>query len=134
MHIRKYLSSENAKALGNAFYNSQFNYVLMIWMFCKKTIYLKNHMIHHKTLKVIYQPYTSYEDLLELCNSVSIHQTCSFYLGKYIKALLMQNPTLYSPSLRTKKFHIILGGVQCFSFFLQGQPILAQALSISADC
>ena len=90
-------------------------------------------MSHHKTLKVIYLSDRSYEHLLELCNSASIHQTCHVYLQKYIKALLMQNPILCSPSLMTKKFHIVLGGAQCFSFLLHGQSISAQALSISAD-
>ena len=39
--IRKYLSLEKAKLLCNAFINSQFNYALLVWMFCtqKKTIF-----------------------------------------------------------------------------------------------
>ena len=34
--IRKYLSLEKAKMLGNAFIDSQFNYAPLIWMFCRK--------------------------------------------------------------------------------------------------
>ena len=41
--------------LGNAFIDSQFNYAPLIWMFCRKGLYLKMQKIHHKTLKVIYQ-------------------------------------------------------------------------------
>ena len=34
--IRKYLSEDQAKRLYNAFINSQFNYMPVIWMFCRK--------------------------------------------------------------------------------------------------
>ena len=53
--IRKYLSLEKAKMLGNAFIDSQFNYAPLIWMFCAKGLYLKIRKIHHKTPKVTYQ-------------------------------------------------------------------------------
>ena len=72
--IRKYLSLEKAKMLGNAFIDSQFNYAPLIWMFCRKGLYLKMQKIHHKTLKVIYQSNKTYEELLELSETVSIHQ------------------------------------------------------------
>ena len=39
--IRKYLTLEKTKLLYNAFINSQFNYVSLIWMFCRKKDYLK---------------------------------------------------------------------------------------------
>ena len=60
--------------LGNAFIDSQFNYAPLIWMFCKKGLYLKMQKIHHKTLKVIYQSNKTYEELLELSETISIHQ------------------------------------------------------------
>ena len=41
--------------ISNAFIDSQFNYAPLLWMFCKKTLYLKIEKIHHKTLKVIYE-------------------------------------------------------------------------------
>ena len=37
--IRKFLTIEKAKILGNAFIDSQFNYAPLIWMFCRKTLY-----------------------------------------------------------------------------------------------
>ena len=46
--IRKYLSLEKAKMLGNAFIDSQFNYALLIWMFWRKGLYLKMQKIHIK--------------------------------------------------------------------------------------
>ena len=39
--IRKYLSLEKAKMLGNAFIDSHFNYAPLIWMFSRKGLYLK---------------------------------------------------------------------------------------------
>ena len=56
---------------GNTFINSLLNYALLIW---KKGLYLKMHNLHHKTLKVIYQSNKAYEELLELSQTVSIHQ------------------------------------------------------------
>ena len=34
--IRKFLTIEKAKILGNAFIDSQFNYAPLLWMFCRK--------------------------------------------------------------------------------------------------
>ena len=56
---------------GNTFINSLLNYALLIW---KKGLYLKMHNLHRKTLKVIYQSNKAYEELLELSQTVSIHQ------------------------------------------------------------
>ena len=72
--IRKYLSLEKAKILGNAFIDSQFNYAPLIWMFCRKELYFKMQKTYHKTLKVIYQYNKTYAELLELSETVSIHQ------------------------------------------------------------
>ena len=51
--IRKFLTIEKAKILGNVFIGSQFNYAPLLWMFCRKTLYSKIEKIHHKTLKVL---------------------------------------------------------------------------------
>ena len=60
--------------LGNAFIDSQFNYAPLIWMFCRKGLYLKIQKIHYKTLKLIYQSNNTYVELLELSETVSIRQ------------------------------------------------------------
>ena len=36
--IRKYLTLEKIRVLGNAFVNCQFKYAPLVWMFCQKTI------------------------------------------------------------------------------------------------
>ena len=43
-------------------------------MFCHKATRLKRQKIHHKSLNVINQSGTSYDDLLQLNNSVPLHQ------------------------------------------------------------
>ena len=72
--IRKFLTTEKAKILGNVFIDSQFNYAPLLWMFCRKTLYSKIEKIHHKTLKVIYEPNDTYDKLLLQSNTVSVHQ------------------------------------------------------------
>ena len=59
--IRKYLSLEKSKMLVNAFIDCQFNYVLLVWMFCQRGLYLKMQKIHHKTLIVIHLSNKAYE-------------------------------------------------------------------------
>ena len=51
--IRKCLTIEKAKILGNAFIDSQFNYSPLIWMVYRKTFYSKIEKIHHRTVKVM---------------------------------------------------------------------------------
>ena len=120
--IRKYLSLEKAKMLGNAFIVSQFNYAPLIWMFCRKGLYLKMQKIHHKRLKVIYQSNKSYEELLGLSETVSIHERhlrflvtevykctsylnpkfmCSFFTHKDIPHNLRKGQVLLLPPARS---------------------------------
>ena len=50
--IRKYLTPDKAKVLYNAFLIS---YASIIWMFYKKTDYLKMEKIQHKALKIVFK-------------------------------------------------------------------------------
>ena len=91
--IRKYLSLEKAKMLGNAFIDSQFNYASLIWKFSGKGLYLNMQKIHPKTLKVIYQSNKTYEELLELSETVSIHQRhLRFLVTEVYKSTSYLNP------------------------------------------
>ena len=51
--IRRFLTGEKAKSLGNAFIESQFNYPLLIWAFRRKTFYSKNGKNRYKTSKAV---------------------------------------------------------------------------------
>ena len=70
-HIRKFLTIEKTKILGNAFTDSQFNYAPLLWMFCRKTIYSKIEKIHQK-IQVIYESNDTYDNLLLQSNTVSV--------------------------------------------------------------
>ena len=52
--ICKFLTVEKARILANAFINSQFNYVPLIWMFVSRTAIKKILKTHYKTLQVVY--------------------------------------------------------------------------------
>ena len=78
--IRNWLTLDKAKL----FIDSQFNYAPLIWIFCSKTTYLKMQKTHHKILIVIYQSDAFYDGLLQLNNSVSLHQRhLRFLLTKF---------------------------------------------------
>ena len=72
--IRKYLTPDKAKVLYNAFINSQFSYASIIWMFCRKTDYLKMKKIQYKALKIVFNSNESLEDLLLHSDEIPIHQ------------------------------------------------------------
>ena len=72
--IRKYLTPDKAKVLYNAFINSQFSYASIIWMFYRKTDYLKMEKIQYTALKIVFNNNESSEDLFLNSNEVSIHQ------------------------------------------------------------
>ena len=72
--IRKYLIQDQVKLLYNAFNNSQFNYAPIIRMLCRKNQYLKIQKIHHKTLKVVFNSHTGYDELLQMSNEITIHK------------------------------------------------------------
>ena len=94
--IRGYLTVEKARILANAFIDSQFNYAPLIWMFAGKTLINKICKIHHRTLQVVYNEYNkSYQELLQLNNIVSIHQTHLQYLAlEVFKSLMHLNPEI----------------------------------------
>jgi len=58
----------------NAFFNSQFNYCPLIWMFHSRTINNKINRLHERSLRTIYNDkISSFESLLDKNNSVTIH-------------------------------------------------------------
>ena len=91
--IRRFLSIEKAKILGNVFIASQFNYTPLLWMFCRKTLYSKIEKIHHKTLKTIYESNDTGDNLLSESNTVSVHQRhLRFLMTEIYKSISLLNP------------------------------------------
>ena len=96
--IRKYVTLDKTILLGNTSINSQFNYIPLICMLCRKTFYHKIEKIHHRTLKVIYQSEESYENPLLESSSVSIHQRhLRFLVTETYKSAKQINPEFIWP-------------------------------------
>ena len=72
--ITTYMELTKRRILMNAFFDSQFNYCPLIWMFHSRNLNNKINRLHERCLRVIYNDKTSsFEQLLENDNSVSIH-------------------------------------------------------------
>ena len=61
--IKKYLGTEKARILANAFTESQFNYAPLTWMFASKMAISKICQLHYKTFKVIYNQYRTNQSI-----------------------------------------------------------------------
>ena len=58
----------------NAFFSLQFNYCPLTWMFHNTSLNHKINRLHERYLRVINNDgHSSYDELLNLVNSVSIH-------------------------------------------------------------
>ena len=69
--LQRIRTPDKAKVLHNAFINSQFSYASIIWMFFRKTDYLKMEKIQYKALKIVFNSNESFEALLLHSNEVS---------------------------------------------------------------
>ena len=73
--IISYMDFNKRKLAVDAFFSSQFNYYLIIWM-CHNRTYNNNKInrLHERCLRLIYNDkHSSFEELLEKDSSVSIH-------------------------------------------------------------
>ena len=57
-----------------AFITSQFSYCHLIWMFHSRSLNNNIHRIHERALRLVYQNNLSFSELLDLDNSVTVHQ------------------------------------------------------------
>ena len=57
-----------------AFIASQFRYCPLIWMFHSRSLNNMINRIHERTLRLVYQNNLSFSGLLDLDNSVTVHQ------------------------------------------------------------
>ena len=73
--ISKYLSKDKVKIIMRTFIHSQFNYCPLVWMFHSRTLNNKINKLHERALRLVYKNEDStFDELLELDNSVTIHQ------------------------------------------------------------
>ena len=58
----------------NSFFNSQFNYCPLVWMFHSRSIKNKISRLHERVLRIVYNDFkSSFKNLLEKDGAVSIH-------------------------------------------------------------
>ena len=68
------LNQEPRRTLMKAFIESQFGYCPLIWIFCGRNLNNRINHLHERLLRIVYNDYeSSFQELLELDNSVSIH-------------------------------------------------------------
>ena len=76
--ISKYLSKDKLKIIMRTFIQSQFNYCPLVWMFHSRTLNNKINKLHERALRLVYKNEDStFDELLELDHSVTIHQNKS---------------------------------------------------------
>ena len=72
--VTPYMTLEKKKIVMNSFFDAQFNYCPLIWMLHSRKNNNKIKHLHERCLRLIYSDKkSSYENLLEKDNSVSIH-------------------------------------------------------------
>ena len=68
------MSANQKKLIFNAFICSQFNYCPVIWMCHSRSLNTKINRIHERALRIVYNDNcSSFDVLLQKCNSVTIH-------------------------------------------------------------
>ena len=73
--VSNYMDFNKKKILFNSYFLSQFNYCPLIWMNHKKSINNRINCLHERALRLIYcDDTTSFQELLQRDNSVTIHQ------------------------------------------------------------
>ena len=72
--VAPYMNFEKKKTLMNAFFMAQFNYSPLVWMLHSRRLNNKINRLHERCLRVVYNNnQSSFEELLDLDDSVSIH-------------------------------------------------------------
>ena len=72
--VSKYMDSRKLKVIMKAFIESQFGYCPLVWMFHSRTLNKRINHLHERALRLVYKDTSSsYEDLLTLDNSFTIH-------------------------------------------------------------
>ena len=73
--ISPYMNIAQKRTIMKAFITSQFGYCPLVWMFHSRAINNRINKLHERSLRIVYKDRSStFEDLLEKDNSVTIHQ------------------------------------------------------------
>ena len=80
---RKYLSLDKAKLLYNAFIDSQFIFSSVIWMFCRKKVYLKIEILYKALIIIVVNHKKNSSHVAMKCQFIK--NTYALWLQKYMK-------------------------------------------------
>ena len=72
--ISHYMDLNKRRSLMKVFSTSQFSYCPLIWMFHSRKLNNKINRIHERAIRLVYQNNLSFSELLDLDNSVTVHQ------------------------------------------------------------
>ena len=92
--VAPFMTFEKRRTIMNVFFNSQFSYCPLIWMFHSRVINNKINRLHERCLRIVYSDNQSTsEELLEKDNTVLVHQ----------RNLLVYKTNRINPNLPTLK-------------------------------
>ena len=75
LRLANIISEKKKKVLLKTFFESQFSYCPLLWMFCSRKLNNKINRLHERALRIAYADYvSSFEELLIKDGSVTIHQ------------------------------------------------------------
>ena len=96
------MSLSKKKILMNSFFNSQFSYCPLIWMFHSRIMKNQINRLHGRCMRLIYgDKMPSFEELLEQDKSVSIHTSNLQMLAtEMFKVYRRMSPPIFSELFR----------------------------------
>ena len=105
--IKKYLDFKKLQLLLKTFFDSQFKYCPLTWIFYNRTTNNKINRLHERALRLVYDDYVSaFEELLEKNHSFTIHhyniQTLCIELYKVFSG---QSQTMFSDLFERKNIN-----------------------------
>ena len=72
--IIPFINISKRRILMDSFFNSQFNYCPLVWMFHSRSINNKINRLHERILRIVYNDFkSSFKNLLEKDGTISIH-------------------------------------------------------------
>ena len=126
--IKKYLDFNKLQLLFKTFFDSQFKYCPLTWMFHSRTTSNKINKLHERALRLVYGDYGStFEELLEKDNSFTVnHYNRQTLCIELHKAFTGQSQTIFSDLFERKNISYSLAQSLILLFrklklFIKGQ-------------
>ena len=100
--IKPFMNISKRRILMHSFFNSQFNYCPLVWMFHSRSINSKISRLHERVLRIVYNDFkSSFKNLLEKDGTVSIHVKILQKLARE----MFKIPKNFSVPLMSELFH-----------------------------